>query len=79
MDYVKVRSSTVGAVGYDDFANVLGVQFLNGSEYHYFAVPKVLFEGLTAASSVGTYLNAFIKDAVTSSSESDKGAVRKSL
>lgn len=63
MDYVRVRSSSVSAVGYDEKARVLGVRFLNGSEYHYLAVPKALFEGLRAASSVGTYLNAFIKDA----------------
>jgi len=63
MDYVKVRSSSVGAVGYDESAAVLGVQFLNGSEYHYLAVPKRLFDGLKAASSVGSYLNKFIKDA----------------
>lgn len=60
MDYVRVRSSSVSAVGYDEKARV---RFLNGSEYHYLAVPKALFEGLRAASSVGTYLNAFIKDA----------------
>ncbi|WP_439366049.1 KTSC domain-containing protein [Bradyrhizobium sp. DASA03005] len=63
MDYVKVRSSTVAAVGYDDSAGALGVQFLNGSEYHYFAVPKSLFDRLKGASSIGSYLNKFVKDA----------------
>ncbi|QOZ38350.1 hypothetical protein XH92_35730 [Bradyrhizobium sp. CCBAU 53421] len=58
-----MRSSSVSAVGYDDQAKVLAVQFVNGSEYHYLAVPKPLFEGLKAAPSVGTYLNAYIKDA----------------
>lgn len=42
MEYVAVRSSTVGAVGYDGAAKVLGVQFLNGSEYHYFSVPQMM-------------------------------------
>ncbi|WP_407185383.1 KTSC domain-containing protein [Bradyrhizobium centrosematis] len=63
MDYVNVKSSTVAAVGYDETAGALGVQFLNGSEYHYFAVPRALFDGLRSASSVGRYLNKFIKDA----------------
>jgi hypothetical protein len=63
MEYIKVRSSTVSAVGYDEPTGVLGVQFLNGSEYRYLAVPKTLFEGLRMASSVGSYLNKFIKDA----------------
>lgn len=63
MEYVAVRSSTVGAVGYDGAAKLLGVQFLNGSEYHYFGVPKALFDRLKSASSVGSYLNKFIKNA----------------
>jgi hypothetical protein len=61
MDYVQVSSSNVAAVGYDDDTNTLGVRFLNGTEYHYLNVPKDVFEGLKSASSVGTYLNQYIK------------------
>ncbi|PPQ16059.1 KTSC domain-containing protein [Bradyrhizobium sp. AC87j1] len=63
MEFEKVRSSTISTVGYDDAEKVLGVQFRNGSEYHYLAVPKALFEGLRAAPSVGSYLNKYIKEA----------------
>jgi hypothetical protein len=63
MEYISVRSSTVKAIGYDEASETLGVQFLDGREYRYFAVPKSRFDGLRTASSVGRYLNQFIKEA----------------
>jgi hypothetical protein len=63
MDYVPVSSKTVSAVGYDDASNTLGVRFQNGSEYHYFGVPREVFEGLQSASSVGSYLDQSVKKA----------------
>lgn len=63
MEYETVSSSSVGAVGYDVSTNTLGVRFLNGSEYHYFGVPQGLFDGLRSASSVGRFLDQFIKKA----------------
>lgn len=62
MEFAKVRSSTISAVGYDEATKVLGVKFRNGSEYHYLGVPKALFEALMSASSAGNYLNKYIKD-----------------
>lgn len=63
MEYTRVKSSSVYAVAYDQPSATLGVQFINGSEYHYFQVPESLFQGLLTASSVGTFLNARIKEA----------------
>ena len=63
MEYESVTSSNVAAVGYDDATNTLGVRFINGSEYHYFGVPRDVYDGLLGASSVGTYLNANVKKA----------------
>jgi hypothetical protein len=63
MEYVSVSSSNVAAVGYDDATNTLGVRFLNGSEYHYFGVPRDVYDALRGASSVGTYFNANVKKA----------------
>lgn len=63
MDYVPVSSSTVSAVGYDEESNTLGVRFQNGSEYHYFGVPRDVFDGIQSASSVGRYLDQAIKKA----------------
>ena len=61
MEYQSVTSSNVAAVAYDDATSILGVRFLNGTEYHYNGVPRDVFEGLLKASSVGTYLNQQIK------------------
>jgi hypothetical protein len=63
MDYFAVSSSNVAAVGYQSETNTLGVRFLDGSEYHYFGVPEDVFEGLRSASSVGSYLNQYVKKA----------------
>jgi hypothetical protein len=63
MDYDPVSSSTVAGVGYDGTTNTLGVRFPNGSEYHYFGVPQEVFDGLRSASSVGRYLDQYVKKA----------------
>ena len=63
MEYFSVSSTSVSAVGYDHASNTLGVRFINGSEYHYYGVPESVFDGLRSASSVGTYLDQFVKKA----------------
>jgi len=63
MDYVSVSSSNVAAVGYESETSTLGVRFLDGSEYHYFGIPQEIFVGLQSASSVGSYLNQYVKKA----------------
>lgn len=61
MDYTPVSSSNVAAIGYDDASSTLGVQFLDGSEYHYYGVPRDLYDGLMGAQSKGGFLSQFIK------------------
>ena len=61
MEMIPVVSSNVRAVGYDGASNTLQVEFLNGSLYQYFDVPKQVFEGLKADASVGGYLHENIK------------------
>jgi len=39
----------------------LEVEFTNGSIYQYFDVPGTEYQALVSASSVGSYLNQFIK------------------
>ena len=63
MDYQPVTSSTVAAVGYEADTNTLGVRFINGGEYHYYGVGAEVFEGLKTASSVGRYLDQYVKKA----------------
>ena len=55
MQYTAVASSSIAAVGYEPASGVLAIRFHNGAEYHYFAVPMRLFDGLLAAPSVGGY------------------------
>lgn len=61
MERVRVSSSNLKAVGYDAEEQILEVEFLNGSIYHYFNVPEYKYEGLLRASSKGGYLNDYIK------------------
>jgi len=41
--------------------NTLGVKTTKGAEYHYYGVPRDVFEGMRAASSVGSYYNEHVK------------------
>lgn len=61
MNYERVKSSNIAAIGYDEENQVLGVQFLDGSEYEYDGVPAQEHRSLMAAASHGTYLNAHVK------------------
>lgn len=63
MDFISVSSKSASAVAYDETSNTLGVRYLNGSEYHYFGVPKSVYEGLLSASSVGQFLDQHVKKA----------------
>jgi hypothetical protein len=63
MEYLPVSSTTVTAIGYDGESNTLGVRYLKGGEYHYYAVPQDVFDGLRNASSIGSYLDQYVKKA----------------
>jgi hypothetical protein len=61
MIYVSVRSETVLQVGYDDDLSVLGVRYAKGPEYHYYAVPRSVFDDCLTATSIGRYLQERVK------------------
>ena len=63
MQRIPVTSSNVESVGYDAATSTLEVEFRNGGVYQYFDVPASKHAGLLAASSVGGYLDAYIKKA----------------
>jgi hypothetical protein len=63
MDFVAVASSTISGVGYDDATGVLAVRFNSGTEYHYYGVPRDVYEGFFSAPSVGQYFNVYVKRA----------------
>jgi hypothetical protein len=62
MTRVQVESSMICAVGYDEKTRTLEVTFNSGSIYRYHNVPKEAYEGLLAAGSKGSYMNANIID-----------------
>jgi hypothetical protein len=55
-----VRSSAIGAVGFDPQSRTLEVEFINGRVYRYFDVPEFLHRGFMVAQSKGTYFNTRI-------------------
>ena len=58
---IPVESSNVHSVGYNEKTNEMFVQFLTKSVYKYKEVPKVVYDALFEADSVGCYLNKKIK------------------
>lgn len=58
-----VSSSTIAAIGYDDDAEILEVEFVSGSVYRYRGVSQDVYEDLRQAPSKGTFFNRHIKEA----------------
>ena len=61
MKMIRVVSSNLAAVGYDDQTRTLRIQFHSGL-YDYHDVPRSVYEGLMNAGSKGEYHAAFIKN-----------------
>jgi hypothetical protein len=61
MNRQPVSSSNIASIGYEAALQILEVEFLNGSIYHYLNVPQPEYDALMAAASHGGYLNANIK------------------
>lgn len=59
---IKVSSSNVDEIGYDEQNQIVYVRFSNGSLYIYKGVPMHEFEGLKNAPSVGSYLHRNFKN-----------------
>jgi hypothetical protein len=51
MQVIKVESSIIYAMGYDEQTKTLEVIFTSGGIYRYFGVPKDMYESLLAAES----------------------------
>lgn len=62
IDMKPVSSSNVESVGYDEYNQIVHVQFLNGGKYIYKGVPQHEFDGLFNAPSVGSYLHRNYKN-----------------
>ncbi len=64
MEMIKVQSSNIDSVGYDEETKTLVIKFHNGT-YNYSGVPKQVFLSLLHAPSKGGYHHDFIKDVYT--------------
>ncbi len=62
MNLIKVDSSMIYAVGYDEEAQILEVVFKRTGVYRYRNVPKNVYEGLLASDSKGSYMRDMIID-----------------
>ncbi len=61
MNRTPVTSSNIRSIGYDAQLAVLEVEFTTGDVYQYFDVPEYLYHELMNASSLGQFLNEYIK------------------
>lgn len=61
MEMIKVKSSNLNSIGYDEKTETLVIRFHNGT-YNYLGVPKQIFINLLNSSSKGKYHRDFIKD-----------------
>ena len=58
-----VVSESIAAIGYDDDAETLEVEFVTGAVYRYRGVSQDVFEDFRQAPSKGAYFNRHIRDA----------------
>ena len=61
-EMIFVDSSNIAAIGYDEEAKELYVEFLNGGLYVYRGVPLHVFIEFRSAPSQGSYLHRSIKN-----------------
>ena len=61
MNEMRVESTTLRAVAYDDGREVLQLEFCTRAIYHYYGVPAAVHEALRDAPSKGSYFNQVIR------------------
>jgi len=55
------ESSNILRFGYDENNRILGVEFKNGTLYHYYDIPETIFNAMKNAPSKGQFLAYSIK------------------
>lgn len=61
MNRQPVSSTNIKSVGYELKANLLEIEFLDGSVYRYSNVPEEVYKGLMLARSIGSFFSQHIK------------------
>lgn len=57
-----VKSSNIEAIGYDEHTKTLKIKFKSGGTHSYADVPKLDYERLLSAQSIGKYFHANIRN-----------------
>lgn len=65
VEMLPVSSSSVAAVGYDEYSGDLFVEYITSGTYIYAGVPMPVFEDLMRAPSIGVFVNQVIKPTYT--------------
>lgn len=60
MERIRVRSSNIASIGYDQHRQILEVEFLTSSIYQYYGVSESVFRAFINAQSHGKFLNSNI-------------------
>ncbi|MFN7179436.1 KTSC domain-containing protein [Hyphomonas sp.] len=63
MERKHVASSNVTSIGFDPNSETLEIEFKGGAVYQYYGVPAHLYEQLMGSSSVGSFVNTYIRNA----------------
>lgn len=61
MNELRVQSTTLLALAYDDGQGILQLEFCTRAIYHYYGVPAAVYEALLGAPSKGSYFNRAIR------------------
>lgn len=61
MEMIRVSSSAIAAIGYDESTMRMQIRFNGGHTYTFCRVPLNVFNGLLRASSKGSYYDTHIK------------------
>lgn len=62
MERIKVTSSTISSVGYNETSLSLELEFTSTAVYQYSNVPQSVYLRLMSAPSKGSFFNTYIKD-----------------
>jgi lysyl-tRNA synthetase class 2 len=61
MNELRLESSTLRALAYDDGREILQLEFCSRAIYHYYGVPAAIYKNLLGAPSKGSYFNRVIR------------------
>ncbi|MBS0548645.1 MAG: KTSC domain-containing protein [Proteobacteria bacterium] len=59
----SVASSNIASIGYDEPAQTLEVEFINGAIYQYYNVSSDIFAAFKESPSKGSFLNLYLRNA----------------